>query len=82
MSNNWYPEINYVKCTHCGYCIDLCEHGVYEKPKSPIPVVVFPEACIEGCKYCGVMCASNTIKHVAGDTEYKCDDDHFCGCCG
>ncbi|MHB1335160.1 MAG: 4Fe-4S binding protein [Candidatus Humimicrobiaceae bacterium] len=82
MSKHWYPDIDYTKCTYCGYCVDLCEHGVYEKLKSPTPVVVFPEGCTEGCKYCGVMCPSNAIKYVAGDIEYQCDGGRFCGCCG
>ncbi len=82
MSKKWYPEIDYTKCNSCGYCIDLCAQDVYKKSKSPVPVVDSHENCIEGCKYCGVMCASNAIKYIAGDTEYRCDNDHFCGCCG
>ena len=81
MSKNWYPDIDYTKCTNCGYCIDLCDHDVYEKLKSPIPAVVSPESCLEGCKYCGVMCPSKAIKYIADDDEYNCECDHFCISC-
>jgi NAD-dependent dihydropyrimidine dehydrogenase PreA subunit len=82
MAKNWYPVVDYEKCNTCGYCIDLCQYDVYEKEKSPYPVIARPESCLEGCKYCGVMCAQNAIKFVEGDSEYKCDGDHFCSCCG
>jgi MinD superfamily P-loop ATPase len=81
MSKNWYPDIDNGKCSKCGHCIDLCEHGVYEKLKSPAPVVAFPEKCLEGCKYCGVMCPDNAIKYSDGDTEYNCKNSRACNCC-
>jgi len=82
MAKNWYPVVDYSKCNTCGYCIDLCQYDVYEKAKSPLPVVSSPDNCLEGCKYCGVMCMQNAIKYVENGTEYKCDGNHFCSCCG
>ena len=81
MSKNWYPDVDHAKCIDCGYCIDLCEHDVYEKIKSPVPVVAFPQRCLEGCKYCGVMCPGHAIRYIADGTEYNCGSGRFCNCC-
>jgi len=81
MSKNWYPEIDYSKCTNCGDCIYLCQHDVYDELKSPMPVVAFPESCVEGCKYCGVMCPSKAIKYITGDEVIDCEEGHFCISC-
>ncbi|MDD5659795.1 MAG: 4Fe-4S dicluster domain-containing protein [Actinomycetota bacterium] len=75
MSKDWYPVINYIECTECGTCIDMCRHGVYDKSKAPSPLVIFPEGCIKGCKGCGNLCPSNAIKYL-GDIENNCN----CNC--
>lgn len=79
MSKNWYPVINYAKCTECGSCTDMCQHGVYDKLKLSSPVVIFPEGCIEGCKGCGNLCPNNAIQYV-GNVNNNCDCSG--GCCG
>ncbi len=83
MSKNWYPVIDYVECAECGACVDKCTHGVYDKSKAPTPIVIFPDACIEGCKGCAALCPNDAIQYV-GDTEETCDCDCSCsgGCCG
>ncbi|MBN1298509.1 MAG: 4Fe-4S binding protein [Actinobacteria bacterium] len=82
MAEKWQPVIDYSKCTKCGYCIDLCANAVFDRSKSPEPVVKYPGNCIEGCQYCGVMCASNAINYFDGVNEYKCKCNHFCIGCG
>jgi NAD-dependent dihydropyrimidine dehydrogenase PreA subunit len=82
MPKTWHPIVDYSKCTNCGYCIDLCGHNVYEKSESPVPIVKFPEKCLEGCKYCAVMCPEKAIKYLDGDEECDCDGGRFCSCCG
>ena len=81
MSKTWYPVIDYNECTECGACVDMCSHDVYDKSKSPTPVVVYPEGCIEGCKNCGSQCPSDAIQYV-GDTNNGCICDCSGGCCG
>jgi NAD-dependent dihydropyrimidine dehydrogenase PreA subunit len=78
MSKKWYPVIDYIECIECGACTDLCKHGVYDLKKSPSPVVVFPEGCVEGCHGCGNLCPVNAITYV-GD-KVNADDSCGCGC--
>ncbi len=51
MSKNWYPIIDYEKCTSCLSCISFCHHGVFVEREGR-PVVVSPEKCIEFCRGC------------------------------
>lgn len=78
MSKNWYPVIDYSKCTECGACTGKCKHGVYDQKKAPAPLVVFPKGCIEGCHGCGALCPVNAITYF-GDEKVS-DDDCGCGC--
>jgi NAD-dependent dihydropyrimidine dehydrogenase PreA subunit len=81
MSRQWYPVIDYAKCTDCGACVDMCAHGVYDKLKTPSPVVVYPEGCVQGCKGCGNNCPSDAIQYV-GDVKKKADCGCDSTCCG
>ena len=81
MSKNWYPVIDYNECNDCGICVDFCPHDVYDKSKSPTPVIIYPEECIEGCKNCGNQCPSDAIKYF-GDASDGCSCDCSGGCCG
>ena len=40
MAKNWYPVIDILTCMECGTCVNFCPHGVYDKQKAPVPVVV------------------------------------------
>lgn len=40
MAKNWYPVIDILTCAECGTCVRFCPHGVYDKEKAPVPVVV------------------------------------------
>jgi NAD-dependent dihydropyrimidine dehydrogenase PreA subunit len=68
MSKTWYPVIDYETCNKCGICTNKCTHGVYDLNKAPIPVVVAPENCIEGCHGCGNLCQIGSISYV-GEKE-------------
>ena len=79
MSKNWYPVIDQENCIECGSCFNKCKHGVYDLMKVPIPVVVMPENCIQGCHGCGNLCPSEAILYV-GDQKQGSEN---CGCsCG
>jgi NAD-dependent dihydropyrimidine dehydrogenase PreA subunit len=92
MSKKWYPVIDYTLCKECGNCTDMCMHGVYDKEKAPMPKVIFPDGCIEGCHGCGNICPSDAISYVGGkstDNDCGCDcldtdssKDNSGGCCG
>lgn len=79
MSKTWYPVIDFEKCMECGKCTDKCTHEVYDQKKAPMPIVVKPENCIQGCHGCGNLCPSGAISYV-GESTYE---NGSCGCtCG
>jgi len=86
MAKAWYPVINYEMCVECGSCVDLCQHGVYDKQKAPRPVVVNPEGCVQSCKGYGNQCPSGAIEYFGDKAEVPegaCDCEGGCGCdCG
>jgi len=51
MAKNWYPKIDYDKCTGCLSCVEFCPHGVL-KEEDGKPVVADPDACVEFCRGC------------------------------
>ena len=71
------------KGAHTKLVLECSKHGVYDKSKSPVPLVVYPEGCIDQCHGCQNKCPVNAISYV-GDTngsmpQSSCD----CGgnCC-
>ena len=79
MSSEWYPVVDYSLCTECGTCVNMCCHGVYDLKKSPVPVVVNPGGCVQGCKGCGSKCPAGAISY-AGDSGAA--SSCSCGCSG
>jgi NAD-dependent dihydropyrimidine dehydrogenase PreA subunit len=55
MAKNWYPIIDYDKCTGCLTCVNFCPHGVYDASEGK-PKVVNPENCVEFCRGCQRIC--------------------------
>ena len=80
MSKNWYPVIDYKKCTECGACTNKCKNGVYDQRKAPTPVVIAPNNCVQGCHGCGNLCPTKAINYV-GDRGKK-SGNSGCGCNG
>lgn len=68
MAKTWYPVIDYTTCQECGTCVSFCQHGVYDKAKSPSPVVMNPMGCIDHCHGCGSKCPAGAITYVGDDT--------------
>ncbi|HOL21657.1 MAG TPA: ferredoxin family protein [bacterium] len=70
MAKNWYPIIDYSKCTGCLSCVKFCPHDVY-KVKDEKPVVAAPENCVEFCRGCQKgACQYDAITYY-GDKEKK-----------
>jgi NAD-dependent dihydropyrimidine dehydrogenase PreA subunit len=89
MASKWYPVIDYVACVECGICSNFCPHGVYDKSKSPTPVVVNPNSCIDHCHGCQNQCPVGAISYVGDDGNSGvsgcgcgCGDDNGGSCCG
>jgi NAD-dependent dihydropyrimidine dehydrogenase PreA subunit len=80
MSKTWYPVVDTEKCIECGLCVDNCPHNVYDKTKSPVPVVVSEEKCIQGCRKCGRNCPVGAIEYI-GDTNSNTNDCNTGDCC-
>ncbi|MFA5859677.1 MAG: 4Fe-4S binding protein [Elusimicrobiota bacterium] len=61
----WFPSINYAKCTGCKKCYNYCSHKVYSwDEKKKRPVVAKPYECIVGCSNCTInVCKSGALRH-------------------
>lgn len=88
MAKKWYPVIDILTCLECGTCVAKCTHGVYDKNKSPVPVVVNPDYCIDHCHGCGNLCPVGAISYVGDDTGWIAPAlnnqgmaEKECGCC-
>lgn len=79
MAKHWYPVIDILACTECGACVNFCRHGVYDKGKSPVPVVVHPDGCVDRCRGCQRNCPAGAIAY-AGDTGARSDAPPACCC--
>ena len=89
MAKRWYPVIDILSCLECGTCVAKCTHGVYDKEKAPVPVVVNPDGCIDHCHGCGNICPVGAIAYVGDDTGWIAPAlsgqgaaESDCGCCG
>jgi NAD-dependent dihydropyrimidine dehydrogenase PreA subunit len=71
MSKNWYPVVDYLECAECGLCVQRCPLGVYDTRKMPLPVVINPDKCIEGCHTCGNNCPQGAIMYVGDRTGWQ-----------
>lgn len=77
MSETWFPVINYDKCNECGACVAKCSHGVYDKEKGPLPIVVYPDGGIQGCHGCGNLCPNSAISYFGEyiqEIRFECCD--------
>lgn len=89
MAKKWYPVIDILTCQECGSCVAKCTHGVYDKSKAPVPVVVNPDNCIDHCHGCGNLCPIGAIAYVGDDTGWiapalqnQPQAKEECFCCG
>lgn len=90
MAKDWYPVIDYGKCLECGTCVKKCSHNVYDRTKSPVPVVFNPDKCIKHCHGCGNLCPIGAITYVGDNSGWTPPNgdpseivDCECGCsCG
>lgn len=80
MSKNWFPVINEEKCARCMVCVEECKHGVYEASKDgEEPLIVHPENCIDGCRYCQTkVCEFDAITYY-GDKNRQVKPRCTCG---
>ena len=62
MAKNWFPVIDYEKCSGCLTCVNFCPHEVYNI-KNNKPAVAKPENCIEFCQGCGKICPNKAIRY-------------------
>ncbi|ACM23577.1 MULTISPECIES: ATP-binding protein [Thermotoga] len=64
MAKNWYPVIDYGRCTGCLTCVNFCPHGVYTV-RDGKPLVSNPDACVEFCRGCQKICPAGAINYSA-----------------
>lgn len=88
MAKTWYPVVDYSSCLECGTCVDFCSHNVYDKAKSPSPVVTAPISCVDHCHGCGNKCPVGAISYVGDNTGWMppngaaTKDPAQCSCAG
>ena len=87
MAKMWYPVIDYGACTDCGTCVSFCQHGVYDKVKTPSAIVIYPDGCVDHCHGCGNKCPIGAISYVGDDTDWvppngKQEQAETCCSCG
>ncbi len=51
MAKNWYPLIDYEKCSGCLTCVEFCPHDVFSV-ENDLPLVSKPGNCVEFCRGC------------------------------
>ncbi len=59
---DWFPTIDYDKCTSCLACVKKCTHGVFTQ-KEGKPLVIEQKNCIVGCTGCEPVCPNSAISH-------------------
>lgn len=79
MAKNWYPVIDILTCKECGTCVKFCPHGVYDRQRAPVPVVVNPDGCIDHCRGCQKKCPAGAIAYI-GDTGNQPEAAPACCC--
>lgn len=87
MAKCWYPVVDYAICAECGSCVQKCPHGVYDIKKTPSPVVIKPEDCVDHCHGCGNRCPVGAITYVGDDTGWmppngNLEPEEPCCACG
>ncbi len=68
MSKDWYPVINYEKCTGCLKCYDFCPHNVFGVEDKKV-IVVNPDNCVDFCKGCAKGACDFEAITFFGDEE-------------
>lgn len=61
-------NIDYGRCTHCGTCVEVCPHSVYEKDEKNLVRIGNDMACI-GCRICMEFCPNNATHIKPADPE-------------
>jgi len=62
---DWFPGIDYSKCTGCKECFGFCSHKVFGwNNKKKQPVVSNPYGCVVGCMTCSTsVCKQGALSH-------------------
>ena len=80
---DWFPKIDYSKCTGCKECFKFCKHKVFgwNKEKKQ-PIVANPYECVIGCMTCSTsVCKQGAISHPSLKDLKKMTDKAKKGCC-
>jgi NAD-dependent dihydropyrimidine dehydrogenase PreA subunit len=59
---DWFPTIDYKKCSGCMACLNKCSRGVFASDNGR-PKVVQPNKCVVGCTGCDKICPQQAISH-------------------
>lgn len=56
---NWFPSVDYERCSSCGKCAEFCHRGVYTFDDKPH--VANPYRCVVSCTGCQKVCPEGAI---------------------
>ncbi len=58
----WYPRVDFTKCTGDQACVQFCPHAVYRWDAARNqPVVAEPYSCVVACSRCVDICKPGAI---------------------
>lgn len=80
MAINWYPIIDYEKCTACLACIEFCPHNVFIEANGKT-LVANPDNCIEFCRGCQKGACEDDAIMFFGDSRIS-EAEIKCSCSG
>lgn len=80
---DWFPKIDYSKCTGCQECYKFCSHKVFGwDKKKKRPVVSKPYDCVIGCMTCSTsVCKQGALSHPSLGELKEMMDKAKKGCC-
>lgn len=68
---DWFPAIDYDKCTGCGLCLLSCGNSVFTwSMNNNLPTVQNPGGCVLGCTTCGKVCPEDAISFPDDPKEF------------
>lgn len=68
---DWFPSLDYDKCSGCGLCALTCGNNVFGWVRSEgKPRVANPKKCVVGCTTCARVCPEDAITFPSDPKDF------------